>query len=161
MVRTIFYDTWGFMALANARDPDHDVAGDANRRLLRDSCHAVTSDYVLDETVTGLHNAAGAACALAFIDFARTARAGGMLELIAVTEERRERAVVIFERLAGDTPRLSFTDCTSLSLMDELAIPLAFSRGPHFHRLGPKIRPLFEPVPGGGLRAVWPAGARR
>jgi predicted nucleic acid-binding protein len=51
-------------------------------------------------------------------------------------------ALNLFRKLAPEEERLSFTDCTSLAVMRELGITLAFTADRHFHRAGKGIRPL-------------------
>jgi predicted nucleic acid-binding protein len=46
--------------------------------------------------------------------------------------------------VGSQTPRLSFTDCTSFVIMRELGLKLAFTADRHFHRAGGGIRPIFE-----------------
>ena len=148
-MRACFYDTWGFIALANRGDPHHGLAVDTDRYLEEAGYVAVTSDYVFDETVTGLHAAAGARAALEFVDFTLASLAAGELLLLETNRERRERAIVMFRRLAPSLPRLSFTDCTSFALMRELEIPVAFTADRHFLRAGRGLGPLFEQGAGG------------
>jgi predicted nucleic acid-binding protein len=143
-VRALFYDTWGFVALANARDPSHDVAADADRACEEHGWVTVTSDYVIDETLTLVHTTAGASAAVLVLDALLTQMEGEPLMLVDVTRARRERAYELFRKLAPDTPRLSFTDCTSFVIMQELEIDVAFTADSHYHRPGGSIRPLFE-----------------
>jgi len=140
----VFYDTWAFVALANRRDPDHLAAADADRDLEARGRVAITSDYVFDETLTLVHTSAGADAALAVADALLAQIEGTELMLIDVTAARRERAVALFRKLAPDTPRLSFTDCTSFAIMAELGVDAAFTADAHFHRPGGTIRPLFS-----------------
>jgi hypothetical protein len=49
----LFIDTWGWLALADARDPAHAKAV-SERRARRERGSLITSDYVLDETFTRL-----------------------------------------------------------------------------------------------------------
>lgn len=151
-MRTLFYDTWAYAALANAADPHHGAAADADREAQRLGYAAVTSDYVLDETITLLHVSAGAEVALEVADALLAQVAAETLFLVDVDHRRRDDAFVLFRKLAPDTPRLSFTDCTSFAVMKELGIALAFTSDPHFHRPGAPIRPLFERRPDG---LVW------
>ncbi len=67
-MRYFFYDTWAFVALANSADPNHELTARADRSLESMGYVGATTDYVLDETVTGLHAAAGSRIALAFAD---------------------------------------------------------------------------------------------
>jgi predicted nucleic acid-binding protein len=142
-VRAWFYDTWGFLALANARDEDHAAAADADRWREDHAILVVTTDYVLDETLTALHALAGAEVAIRFLDLLEARVAAETVMLAQVTMERRERALATFRRLAPDVPRLSLTDCTSFVLMEELELDSAFTADRHFHRAGTEIRPLF------------------
>jgi len=141
-VRAFFYDTWAFLALANTADDGHAIAVEADAHMERAGYAAVTSDYVVDETLTGLHAAAGAPVALAFADAIAARTAAGELTLTDVTAPRRERALTLFRRLAPDALRLSFTDCTSFALMHEFGITAAFTADPHFHRAGRGVCPL-------------------
>ncbi len=148
-MRALFYDTWGFVALANTTDPAHSACCEADEAAERLGFVAVTSDYVLDETLTLLHVSAGPKVALAFADLTLERVAGEDLLLLDVTPGRRGRALETFRKLAPDTPRLSFTDCTSFALMEELGIEVAFSVDRHFHRAGDGIRPMFCATPEG------------
>jgi predicted nucleic acid-binding protein len=51
-VKRTFADTSFFFALAATRDAAHKSAVTAFGRLLRDNCGIITTDYVLDETLT-------------------------------------------------------------------------------------------------------------
>jgi len=77
---------------------------------------------VLDETLTGLHAVAGARVALSFLEDFEAQVEHGDLVLLPIDSVRRARALRWFRRLAPDTPRLSFTDCTSFALIDELKL---------------------------------------
>jgi hypothetical protein len=149
--RAFFYDTWAFLALANRRDPHHALAVEVDEWLEAAGYAASTSDYVLDETLTGLQAAAGALVAIRFLDLVEGRIAGGELMLLDVNRLRRERALALFRRIAPEEPRLSFTDCTSFAVMQELGISRAFTADRHFHRAGREIRPLL----------TWDAGALR
>lgn len=143
-MRAFFYDTWAFVALSNARDPAHAVSRRADEALERGRYVASTSDYVLDETVTTLHAAAGARVALAFADLVSARVEARDLLLFDITARRRHEALRLFRKLAPQTPRLSFTDCTTFAVMGEAGIRLAFTADRHFHRAGRGIRPLVE-----------------
>ncbi len=151
-MRAWFYDTWGFLALANRRDDDHEPAAQADRWRQDHGVVVVTSDYVLDETLTSIHATAGAGIALRFLDLLEARIAARRVLLVEITSVRREAALVRFRRLAPDVPRLSFTDCSSFAVMEELGIEVAFTADRHFLRAGGTIHPLFE-VDGG--RASW------
>jgi predicted nucleic acid-binding protein len=144
MTRAFFYDTWAFVALANQRDRGHEVAVELDRALELAGFSAITTDYVLDETVTLLHSAGGARVALAFLDGVADRIASSELMLVEIGAQRRARAVDVFRKLAPREARLSFTDATSFSVMSELDVELAFTADRHFHTAGQGIAPLVE-----------------
>ena len=154
-MRAFFYDTWAFVALADAKDPHHALAHEADLFLEKEGYVAVTSDYVVDETLTLLNAAGGAKVAVAFADGLFDRVQAQELLLAEVSRARREEAWALFKKLAPAERRLSFTDCTSFAIMRELACGLAFTADRHFHRAGKGIRPLFERKEG-KLEAVLP-----
>jgi uncharacterized protein len=141
-LRAFFYDTWAFVALANTADPWHALSVHADRKLEEKGLAAVTSDYVLDETITLLHLTAGFPVAERFLDNVQARIEGKDLLLADVSVSRREQALAVFRRLGRGSPGLSFTDCTSFVLMRELGIRTAFTGDADFHRAGGGIRPL-------------------
>ncbi|HVU03912.1 MAG TPA: hypothetical protein VHE30_19270 [Polyangiaceae bacterium] len=143
-MRAFFYDTWAFAALANSRDPAHEVAARLDAELERQGYVAVTSDYVLDETLTLLNVIGGAAAAVAFLDGFLVRVSAADVQLLEVGPTRRERAFELFRKLAPRERRLSFTDVTSFVLMRELSIPYAFTADAHFRSAGKGIRALVE-----------------
>ncbi len=128
----IFIDTWAWVALGDARDSGHQAAIAADDWIHDQGLVMVTSDFILDETITGIHAGAGARAASAFIDMLEAQIAADELMLLPVSVARRREGLSWFKRLARDTPKLSFTDCTSFALMDELGIKLAFTADGHF-----------------------------
>ncbi len=127
----VFGDTSFFFALVAKRDPAHRPAVVAFEKLLRAGARVVTTDYIVDETLTLTKARINAPTSL------------GLLERI----ERSE--AIDFEMLTGD--RLlaskryfakhsdhgySFTDCTSFVVMDELEIRAALTTDRHFVEAG-------------------------
>jgi predicted nucleic acid-binding protein len=141
-VRGFFYDTWAFVALCNSADAHHTAAAGLDLELERRGYVGVTTDYVFDETLTALHQAAGPRVALAFADLFTARVAADDLLLAEVNGVRRGRALALFRRLSREEPRLSFTDCASFAVMHELGLELAFTADRHFHRAGKRVRPL-------------------
>ena len=48
----VFVDTWAWYALVDETTQDHSIARSANAQLLDEPCIFVTTNYVLDETIT-------------------------------------------------------------------------------------------------------------
>ena len=136
---SIFLDTGVLVAFVNRRDEHHETARELLRGAAEDTWGPVyTSDYVFDEAVT-----------LALARSKRpevadrvgqlilgTGPLGRVMGLAYVTPRVFLRAWASFGRLA---PRgLSFTDCTSLGLMQSLGIMEIASFDSDFDGLVPR-----------------------
>ena len=139
----VLYDTWAFLALGCSSDPAHAAAGEAHDWLEANGYEACTTDYVIDEAITGIHGLLGARACAAFLDDLALQLESGLLMRVSITDNRWRAAERWFRRLAPETPRLSFTDCTSFAVMEELGVRWALTGDRHFLRAGRKIQPLF------------------
>ncbi len=126
----LFIDTWGWLALADARDPAHAQAVSELRSYAAAGA-LITSDYVLDETITRLFSACPFPAARQFSDAIFQAASSGSLQIERITPERFEAAYRLRLRYR-DKPRISFTDLTSFVLMHELAIRNVLTADRHF-----------------------------
>ena len=96
----------------------------------------VTSDYVLDESITliGLaHSHLKAA------EFARTLVNSRLVKILYVGEEVFLESLDLFER--SKDKEWSFTDCTSFVLMKRTGLSQAFAFDPHFAQAGFHVLP--------------------
>ena len=124
-------DTAGWLACADAADPDFEAACAARDDWLEHEGLLITSDYIINETLTLLRLRLGLHAAEQWWhDIAASRRV--LRELIH--EERAERARGIFFRFRDKD--FSFTDCTSFALMRELRIREALSTDKHFRQAG-------------------------
>src|SRR5215831_846095 len=104
----VLVDTAGFLALWDRADQHHSRAIDLQARLLRNRRQFLSTDYIVDETVTLLllrHSHRAAA------DFLKTIRSSESLRLEWVTPDRFHAAADFF--LRHDDKEWSFTDCVS------------------------------------------------
>jgi uncharacterized protein len=128
----IFVDTSAWYALETEDDVNHEKA----RELLFEIASgrhgvAITTDYVLDETMTLLQSKKGLAVALTFIDKIKKSKS---IPVFWVSESIFDKALNIFRKT--DDSRWSFTDCTSFALMKDLSITVAFTFDAHFKQAG-------------------------
>ena len=117
----LYVDTWGWLALADRADPRHaDAARLYTERAARPG-QIVTSDFVLDETFTVLFRRRPFPEAWQFAQAILESAGSKFLLVERVTGVRFRRALDMRKRLA-DQPRLSFTDLTTIIIMQELRL---------------------------------------
>ena len=131
----IFVDTWGWLVLANDRDPAFARVAAIRARAAGQPGAWVTTDYVLDETVTRLFSSAPFEQARRFIEGIFEASRQGLLDIEHITPERFRRAWRWRVRYR-DKPRVSFTDLASFVVMKELALKQALTGDIHFEHVG-------------------------
>lgn len=129
--RRIFGDTSFFFALVAKRDPAHRPAVAAYEKLLRAGARVVTTDYVVDETLTLTKARIDAPTSLALLDRMERSEA---IELEMLTGESFLASKRYFRRHSDHG--YSFTDCTSFVIMDELEISAALTTDRHFPEAG-------------------------
>jgi uncharacterized protein len=139
----LFLDTWGWLVLADSREPAHSQAV-SERRSRGAPGSLVTTDYVLDETFTRLFARCSFAVAREFSKAIMEAASGsgGLLRIERITLERFEAAYQMRLRYR-DKPGISFTDLTSFVVMKDLGITDVLTADAHFAqaRLGFRCLP--------------------
>ena len=114
----IFLDSSYLVAVAVESDQNHPKAIRLNREIAKGEFgKAVISDYIFDETITVIFGRTK--------DIDKAVQVGTNLfasaEVINVGDKRFMEAWNLFK--VQRSTRLSFTDCTTLSIMRERAIP--------------------------------------
>jgi hypothetical protein len=132
----LFVDTSGWMALYNPRDQFHVRARQAVSELAGRAVQLITTDYVLDETLTGLQTRYSGEAARQFGAWALQER---NLKIDYIAEEVWQGAWEVFEKF--DDQNFSFTDCTSFVRMRQLKLYEAFTFDQHFKQMGFKLWP--------------------
>jgi predicted nucleic acid-binding protein len=133
----VLMDTSGFLALWDASDGQHHRAVLLQAELALKRRRFLTTDYIVDETVTLLlvrHSHTAAA------DFLQTVATSELLQLQWVSSDRFHAAAKYFAR--HDDKEWSFTDCVSFTLMHELSIRDCFTTNRHFRQAG--FNPLLK-----------------
>jgi len=133
--RRLFIDTWGWLVLANDRDPAFGAVSRIRGEAAGQAGAWVTTDYVLDETMTRLFSSTPFAKARVFFEGIFEASRQGLLDIEHVTAERFIRACRLRLRY-HDKPRISFTDLTSFVVMRELGLRDALTADAHFEQVG-------------------------
>ena len=123
----IFVDTGVWYALANARDVNHEQAV----QLVNGSHRLITTNYVLDETITLSRMRMGHHQALTIGELLWSE---DLAEIIRISEEDELEAWRLFKQF--DDKRFSFTDCTSFAVMLRLKIFTVFTFDEDFARTG-------------------------
>jgi uncharacterized protein len=134
----VFMDSAGFLALWDAADEHHAAALALQADLTRKRRRFLTTEYVVDETITLLlvrHSHAAA------VDFLDTIERSQSLQLEWIGPDRFHAAGSLFRK--HEDKEWSFTDCISFTAMRELRIRDAFTTDHHFQQAG--FVPLLKP----------------
>jgi predicted nucleic acid-binding protein len=137
----MFVDTGGWMACADSADPAHESCSATRDAALEAGRLLITTDLVIDETLTLIRFRLGLGAAIAWwqqLDGSARFRC----EHIGI--ERFERARHLFFDFRDEG--LSFTDCTSIALMRDFKLTTVLTTDGRFRQLG------FEVLPGGRSR---------
>lgn len=129
-------DTAGWVACADAADLKHVKSMEARDRWLSAGGGLVTTDYVVDETLTVIRRRLGLAAAEAWF---RQVDASRRLRWELVDPSRAEKARRWFFEYRDK--EFSFTDCTSFVVMKDLKIRDVLTTDRHFAQAG------FVPLP--------------
>jgi predicted nucleic acid-binding protein len=130
-----FVDTWGWMALGHRREPRHREIRAYYQQLRAQHSVVYTSDYVLDEVITLLFRRAVFAEAMRFLEGLFTAAERGHLRIERITSARFSSAWGLRQRFQ-DKPRISFTDLTSMIIMQEHDVRQIVTEDEHFFHVG-------------------------
>ncbi len=130
----LFVDTSAFLALVNEKDENHTAAvvflEDIKNGKVKIK-KIMTSDYIIDETLTRIRYAVGHREA---VEWGKDILSSKVVEKSEVGKEIFGLAWELFETY--EDKKLSFTDCTSFALMKKRSIEKAFSFDEDFERMG-------------------------
>ena len=129
----LFVDTWGWLALEDAAEPAHAEVRRIRERYADEGGQWVTTDYVLDETITRLFARRPFPEAKKFMAGLFQAQELGLVNVETITSDRFQKAYELRLRYR-DKPRISFTDLTSFVVAAELSIRHVLTRDAHFRQ---------------------------
>ena len=130
-MKALFVDTAGWMACADAADPVHARAVAARDGALEAGRVLVTTDYVVDETLTLIRLRLGLPAAEKW--WAQV-EVSPRVRWQWIDAPRSEKARGLFFRYRDKD--YSFTDCTSFVVMRELRLKEALTTDRHFRQMG-------------------------
>lgn len=131
----VFIDTWGWIAALNKREERHEEVSAFLRDFWDQGGIGYTSDYVLDETITLLFRRVIFEPAKAGLETIDLAIQQGYLHLEWITPERFQKAKRLRFKF-DDKPRISFTDFTSMLVMQEKRLTRIVTEDEHFTHVG-------------------------
>ena len=128
-------DTWGWLALADDSERAHAGVRQALAAAWKAGAATVTTDYILDETFTITSRRLAATKAKRFMSILESAEMDGTLNVEWIARERFERAKALRLRLR-DKPLISFTDLTTMVMMQERRLTRIVTADQHFRQVG-------------------------
>jgi Predicted nucleic acid-binding protein, contains PIN domain len=124
------------MACADESDPAHQRARQARDAALEEGKILVSTDYVVDETLTLIRVRLSLIAAEAWWS---QLEGSSRLRWEWIGEARAEKARDLFFRHRDKS--YSFTDCTSFVVMKELKLKQALTTDRHFRQMGFDVMP--------------------
>jgi predicted nucleic acid-binding protein len=135
-MKRLFVDTAGWMAMADAKDPLHQQSLHSRDLSLEKGAILVTSNYILDETLTLIRMRLGIDAAEKWWGLVSESP---RCDVKWITPDHAEKALHFFFRWRDQS--FSFTDCTSFILMRELLIENVMTADHHFITAGFQTHP--------------------
>lgn len=139
MPDSIFIDTWGWLALGHRRDARHQEIKGIYKELRSRGAHIYTTDYVLDEVITLVFRREAFEEAIRFMDGIFLSVEQGWLTVERITSDRFAYAWKLRRRFQ-DKPNISFTDLTSMVVMEGRGITEVLTEDEHFIQVGIGLR---------------------
>lgn len=132
--KDVFLDSSFFKALVDVHDDFNPPASDLWSRFRESGIKLITSNFILDETLTLIRKRCGLVVALEFRD--RLSQGFKKMRIARIGLIDETEAWSWFEKDWSDP---SFTDCTSFALMRRLGLERVATFDKHFARAGFKI----------------------
>lgn len=140
--QAIFIDTWGWLALSHRQDHFHQQVKQIYLDLRQQNIPIYTSYYVLDELISLLFKRENFEYSMNFIEGIMASNEQTILQIETVTLSRFTLALTLRKKF-HDKPHISFTDFTSMVIMQELKIQYVLTQDNHFLQVGMGFIKLF------------------
>ena len=142
MRKPVFFDSWGWIAVVDRKDPYHEAARPFYQEYVNGGGIPITTDYILDEVFTVLRRRLSHHVTVKFGERILESVKSQRLRCESIDNKRREKAWELFKKYQ-DKPDISFTDFTSFVVMTEFKIKNVFTGDEHFE----KVNLGFQRVP--------------
>lgn len=141
-MKKVFFDTWGWVAIAHKNDARHTEVFSFYRAFLLKKGTPVTTDYVLAETATLLRARTDSKGVSVFIDTILDAVRENRVVLERIHENRWQKAWEMSKKYS-DKLHISFTDFSSFVVVKETGVLDILTADKHFEEVGMGLRKLF------------------
>ena len=131
MDNAIFVDTWGWLTLRDKREKYHTEVSKIFNNYISSNNLIYTTDYVPDETFTLFFKRLSSFQSQNSADLILKAAYAGEIQSEWITPERFYMTCE-FRRKFQDKPSISFTDLSSMAVMQELGIQHILTGDAHF-----------------------------
>lgn len=135
MDHKLFIDTWGWLTLRDKREERHKEVVNFYSNFSSQPCSIYTSDYVLDEAFTLFFRRLPFIKARESMELLLDSVKEGITILEFITPERFMKSRELRLRFK-DKPRISFTDLSSIVIMEEFSISNILTEDRHFTHVG-------------------------
>jgi uncharacterized protein len=135
MVSSVLIDTRGWLTLNDAGERQHPQVATLYRDLLKHSTQIYTTTFILDETFTLLFKRLNPYQAQKAMLQLSAAFSSAPFHLIQIDESRFTQAQTLRMKYL-DKPQISFTDLTSIAIMQEFNIRHVLTEDAHFIQVG-------------------------
>ena len=142
MTNAVFIDTWGWLTLNDAGERRHKEVAELYRRLIAQEKVLYTTSFVLDETFTLFFKRLNSHQAKRSVLQLSEAFSTNQFQLIQIDADRFAQAQVLRLKYL-DKPQISFTDLTSMVVMQEFNLSHVLTEDAHFTQVGLQ----FERIP--------------
>ena len=127
----IFIDSSAFYLIINKSERLHKIAKKTFNKIILDNYILVTSDYIIDETLTLVSRKWGKYYAIEFWDSIKNS---DILKVMKLSERQFYKTIDLFRKYKDHN--FSFTDYSCFIIMNDLKINKVFTFDKHFLNFG-------------------------
>ena len=127
----IFIDSSAFYLIINKSERLHKIAKKTFNKIILDNDILVTSDYIIDETLTLVSRKWGKYYAIEFWDSIKNS---DILKVMKLSESQFYKTIDLFRKYKDHN--FSFTDYSCFIIMNDLKINKVFTFDKHFLNFG-------------------------